>query len=416
MMRRSPVVQEHAKLRAAMRIVKRAVQCLVPGLRDGPRSRGRGSQDTCFGQGEVTGWHGIDIITKRDTPCPLGLADLLALTQPTRQCNLDRAHQSAMAPDRTPRVPETPSSLRACAAISRVLLHDDVERAVAAALGVLVRGLDVDRAYVFENLREEGMLVAARQRYEYARDPALAQLDNPDLQDAPYDEGFTRWRDVLADGTPVQGRVRDFPASERQLLVPQRIASLMAVPIVVDGTFWGFLGCDECRYEREWHEADVALLTLTANSMAAALMRHRSEVKLAAQRQEMQAAARSYERSMQVLRQAAAEPPAGPLFVQTATKVVPLDPADILWVEAEGNYSALHTATATYLTRQYLSTLEERLAPHGFLRIHRSTLVALHALEYLEPTDDGTYRASLRNGAQLRVSRTYVSSIKELII
>ncbi len=53
--------------------------------------------------------------------------------------------------------------------------------------------------------------------------------------------------------------------------------------------------------------------------------------------------------------------------------------SEITYVEAQGDYARLHTATGSHLVRMPLSTLEERWADAGFIRIHRSLLVSLAA-------------------------------------
>ena len=50
--------------------------------------------------------------------------------------------------------------------------------------------------------------------------------------------------------------------------------------------------------------------------------------------------------------------------------------SQILYAQAQGDYARLHTATASHLVRVSLNALEERWGEHGFVRIHRSTLVS----------------------------------------
>src|SRR5262249_16165384 len=52
--------------------------------------------------------------------------------------------------------------------------------------------------------------------------------------------------------------------------------------------------------------------------------------------------------------------------------IVLLDLADILAVQAEGNYVSLRHRTNPYLVRESLSSMAEKLKPYGFIRIHRS--------------------------------------------
>jgi two-component system LytT family response regulator len=75
------------------------------------------------------------------------------------------------------------------------------------------------------------------------------------------------------------------------------------------------------------------------------------------------------------------------------------------WIEANGNYARLHVGARTLEIRETLSTLEERLNPRRFLRIHRSTIVNVHAIKEMQPWFHGYHLVLLQNGQELRLSR-----------
>ncbi|MFG2619562.1 LytR/AlgR family response regulator transcription factor [Streptomyces sp. NPDC048507] len=88
--------------------------------------------------------------------------------------------------------------------------------------------------------------------------------------------------------------------------------------------------------------------------------------------------------------------------------------ADIAYVEAQGDYARLHTDDGSHLVRIPLSTLEERWAPRGFVRIHRRHLVALGRIDELR-IDAGT--TSVRVGpAELQVSRRHARELRDLLM
>ncbi|AKS32946.1 LytR/AlgR family response regulator transcription factor [Mycolicibacterium goodii] len=100
------------------------------------------------------------------------------------------------------------------------------------------------------------------------------------------------------------------------------------------------------------------------------------------------------------------------------THLVPRD--SIGWVEAEGDYARLHSATGAHLVRIPLSTLETRWRDHGFQRIHRSYLVSLKQVTGLR-TADGAVLVRLRaNGAspavELPVSRRQARELRDRLI
>jgi len=81
--------------------------------------------------------------------------------------------------------------------------------------------------------------------------------------------------------------------------------------------------------------------------------------------------------------------------------------SDVLWIEAAGNYARLHAAVDTHLVRSTLTSLEERLDPETFVRIHRSTIVNLDAVVELRPLGHADSLVVMRDGAELRLSRRY---------
>ncbi|OKJ94547.1 LytR family transcriptional regulator [Streptomyces sp. CB03234] len=101
-----------------------------------------------------------------------------------------------------------------------------------------------------------------------------------------------------------------------------------------------------------------------------------------------------------------------PVELGGVTRFVSVD--DIAYVEAQGDYARLHTDEGSHLVRIPLSTLEERWAARGFVRIHRSHLVALRRIDELR-LDAGT--TTVRVGrAELAVSRRHARQLRDLLM
>lgn len=85
--------------------------------------------------------------------------------------------------------------------------------------------------------------------------------------------------------------------------------------------------------------------------------------------------------------------------------------SQVRFVEAQGDYARLHTADDSHLVRSPLSVLEARWADAGFVRIHRSTLVALGHIEEVRVSDG---RMTVRLGAdELPVSRRHSRELRD---
>ena len=93
-----------------------------------------------------------------------------------------------------------------------------------------------------------------------------------------------------------------------------------------------------------------------------------------------------------------------PVETRGKVRVVPVD--DIQYIVASGPYAELHTADRTHLIREAMQTLEERLDPARFIRVHRSIIVRLDLVDALLRAPGGDYEVQLRSGARLKVSRS----------
>src|SRR5580704_2516201 len=89
--------------------------------------------------------------------------------------------------------------------------------------------------------------------------------------------------------------------------------------------------------------------------------------------------------------------------------------ADVDWIEGLGDYAGLHAGGKTHLVREPLTSLEARLDPAQFVRIHRSTIVQVEHIARIDPSANRDAVLTLRNGKTLRVSRTYRSRLDELL-
>jgi two-component system LytT family response regulator len=89
-----------------------------------------------------------------------------------------------------------------------------------------------------------------------------------------------------------------------------------------------------------------------------------------------------------------------------------LDLAEIVAVQAEGNYVWLQPNP--YLLRESLSSMADKLKPYGFIRIHRSAIVNISAVEEIQPLPTGEYRLRVKGGKEYQVTRTYKDNLRDL--
>jgi len=87
---------------------------------------------------------------------------------------------------------------------------------------------------------------------------------------------------------------------------------------------------------------------------------------------------------------------------------------DVVSVQAEGNCVLLQRDSTSYLLRESISAVAEKLQPHGFIRIHRSMLVNTTFVEEIKPYSTGEYGLRVKGRPEYRVTRTYKKNLKFL--
>lgn len=93
-----------------------------------------------------------------------------------------------------------------------------------------------------------------------------------------------------------------------------------------------------------------------------------------------------------------------------SVRVLPVD--RIRWIEGAGTYVRIHSDSGSHLRRDTLRDLEERLAPAGFVRVHRSAVVNVRWVERLEPTSRGAWIAHLGDGTEVRVAASRTDGLE----
>ncbi len=169
----------------------------------------------------------------------------------------------------------------AAAATNELLIKRDIIQGITTGLTLLGEATEVDRVYLFKNGvdPETGNKVTS-QKFEWTSDTAEPQIDNPNLQDIPY-EDVDFFMKPLSAREPFREIVSQLPTGMvKDLLSEQSILSILVLPIFQGDFFWGFVGFDDCKIERTWTEAEYSILLSFAVSISAAVERQMVEQEL----------------------------------------------------------------------------------------------------------------------------------------
>jgi len=102
------------------------------------------------------------------------------------------------------------------------------------------------------------------------------------------------------------------------------------------------------------------------------------------------------------------------IAIKAKGRILFVDPADVVTVEAQGNYVLLRRMSGSDLLRESMSCIAEKLRPYGFIRIHRSVLINASFVEEIHPWTTGEYVLRIKGGKEFHVSRTYKKNLHSI--
>jgi len=102
------------------------------------------------------------------------------------------------------------------------------------------------------------------------------------------------------------------------------------------------------------------------------------------------------------------------IAIKAKGRILFIDAADVIAVEAQGNHVLLLRPSGSHILRESISTIEKKLDPYGFVRIHRSVLVNSAMVEEIYPRPTGEWVLRLRGGREFTVTRTYKKNLQLL--
>jgi len=164
---------------------------------------------------------------------------------------------------------------------SEFLRQENWEEILNDVFELVGRTLKVDRVYYFENhFDSNANAKSSIIRVEWVNEGISSEIDNPLLQDISH-ELFSKQIGLLSRNLPFQSIVSQIEEDDLRLaFAAQQISSLLAVPVMVDDTFFGFIGVDDCHHERVWKDGEITYLRNIASSLSLAIIRQNNTRQL----------------------------------------------------------------------------------------------------------------------------------------
>jgi two-component system LytT family response regulator len=102
------------------------------------------------------------------------------------------------------------------------------------------------------------------------------------------------------------------------------------------------------------------------------------------------------------------------IAIKAKGRILFINPGDVVAVQAEGNYVSLQRESDSYLLREPISKVAEKLKPYGFIRIHRSALVNTTFVVEIKPYSTGKCGLRVKGGKEYAVTSAYKKNLKPL--
>jgi len=101
--------------------------------------------------------------------------------------------------------------------------------------------------------------------------------------------------------------------------------------------------------------------------------------------------------------------------VKRRGEIIFLRTDEIDWIQAEANYSRVHTGELSYLLRESMQSLDETLDADTFIRVHRSAIINIDRVQKVVTSADGAFSIVLKTGALVPLGPSYRPRLEELI-
>ena len=154
------------------------------------------------------------------------------------------------------------------------------DNTVNEALQLVGENTNVSRVYLFK-VHEIDNKNHVSQIYEWNAKGMIPQINNENLKNIPANSDiFSSWVKLLSNHQNVMGVIDDFKEPTKTILVEQDILSLLAIPIFVKNSWWGFIGFDDCVSKRIWTTSEINALEMLAFNLGGAIFRRDVEEEM----------------------------------------------------------------------------------------------------------------------------------------
>jgi len=175
--------------------------------------------------------------------------------------------------------------LGAVAETAQLLLNSKNWRdEINIVLELLGEATGASHVYIFENRPGNNGELLSSQRYEWVKPGNVSELDNPDYQDTRLASipGIEAWYNNLSTGKPFYGSKSQYPDYWEKRFDDPGLKTILDVPIIVNGQWWGIIGFDDYENELPWSNVEADALIAAAGNIGTVIERQITDENLRA--------------------------------------------------------------------------------------------------------------------------------------
>ena len=164
------------------------------------------------------------------------------------------------------------TAVNAVAAELMSVSNEDFFTTLWHSLALLGKSIDVERITVWKNFKKDGDLHCT-QIFKWQEG---VDIQHPLEQtvNSKYSENVPTWEKILCSGKCVNAKTKDMIEIEKAVMEKSNVVSVLAIPIFIEGSFWGLIGCDDCVNERVFTVEEETTFKSGSILIASALLKH----------------------------------------------------------------------------------------------------------------------------------------------
>jgi PAS domain S-box-containing protein len=167
------------------------------------------------------------------------------------------------------------------------------------ALRILGESADADRVYIYKHMEDDetGELYFTPM-YEWTADGINSQLNDNLLGKLSYSRfASLKFYESFSNGETLKFIIKDLPKEYQAVFIDGNIKSIILVPILIDGAYWGFIGFDECHSDRIWSNDEESILSALAGTIGEVLKKNKFREELIRKNIELDVAVKESEKA-----------------------------------------------------------------------------------------------------------------------